>query len=48
MWGGDSRLLIADSIKKVAKELAADLMTMYNGDQPGQIPGLLPQPYYCE
>ncbi|KAJ3566994.1 hypothetical protein NPX13_g6931 [Xylaria arbuscula] len=35
-----------DSIKNVAKDLAADLMTMYNGNQPGQIPGLLPQPYY--
>ncbi|KAI0545616.1 glycosyl hydrolase family 76-domain-containing protein [Xylaria curta] len=36
----------ADSIKDVAKYLAADLMSMYNGNQPGQIPGLLPQPYY--
>ncbi|KAI1744657.1 glycosyl hydrolase family 76-domain-containing protein [Xylaria scruposa] len=35
-----------DSIKDVAKYLAADLMSMYNGNQPGQTPGLLPQPYY--
>ncbi|GAP91324.1 putative glycoside hydrolase family 76 protein [Rosellinia necatrix] len=35
-----------DSIKDVAKQLAADLMSMYNGDQPGQVPGLLPPPYY--
>ncbi|KAI0182672.1 family 76 glycosyl hydrolase [Xylaria flabelliformis] len=35
-----------DSIKDVAKFLAADLMSMYNGNQPGQTPGLLPQPYY--
>ncbi|KAI1750455.1 glycosyl hydrolase family 76-domain-containing protein [Xylaria castorea] len=35
-----------DSIKDVAKQLAADLMSMYNGNQPGQTPGLLPQPYY--
>ncbi|KAI0909282.1 glycosyl hydrolase family 76-domain-containing protein [Ustulina deusta] len=35
-----------DSIKNVAQQLAADLMSMYNGNQPGQTPGLLPQPYY--
>ncbi|KAI1298055.1 glycosyl hydrolase family 76-domain-containing protein [Xylaria venustula] len=35
-----------DSIKNVAKQLAVDLMSMYNGNQPGQTPGLLPQPYY--
>ncbi|KAI1154163.1 glycosyl hydrolase family 76-domain-containing protein [Nemania diffusa] len=35
-----------DSIKNVAKQLAADLVLMYSGDQPGQTPGLLPQPYY--
>ncbi|KAI1169565.1 glycosyl hydrolase family 76-domain-containing protein [Nemania sp. FL0916] len=35
-----------DSIKKVAKDLAADLVSMYNGNEPGQTPGLLPQPYY--
>ncbi|KAI1278972.1 glycosyl hydrolase family 76-domain-containing protein [Xylaria sp. FL0933] len=36
----------SDSIKNVAKQLAADLMSMYTGNQPGQTPGLLPQPYY--
>ncbi|KAI0111094.1 glycosyl hydrolase family 76-domain-containing protein [Nemania sp. FL0031] len=35
-----------DSVKDVARQLAADLMSMYNGNQPGQTPGLLPQPYY--
>ncbi|KAJ2977572.1 hypothetical protein NUW58_g7770 [Xylaria curta] len=35
-----------DSIKDVAQQLAADLMSMYNGNQVGQTPGLLPQPYY--
>ncbi|KAF2966904.1 hypothetical protein GQX73_g6645 [Xylaria multiplex] len=35
-----------DSIKNVARQLAADLMSMYSGNQPGQTPGLLPQPYY--
>ncbi|TGJ82746.1 hypothetical protein E0Z10_g6018 [Xylaria hypoxylon] len=35
-----------DSIKNVAQQLAADLVSMYNGNQPGQTPGLLPQPYY--
>ncbi|KAI1427358.1 glycosyl hydrolase family 76-domain-containing protein [Xylaria sp. FL1777] len=35
-----------DSIKSVAQQLTADLMSMYTGNQPGQTPGLLPQPYY--
>ncbi|KAI8627945.1 glycosyl hydrolase family 76-domain-containing protein [Xylariaceae sp. FL1651] len=35
-----------DSIKDVSKQIAADLMSMYTGNQPGQTPGLLPQPYY--
>ncbi|KAI0397742.1 glycosyl hydrolase family 76-domain-containing protein [Xylariaceae sp. FL0594] len=35
-----------DSIKNTAKQLAADLMSMYTGNQPGQTPGLLPPPYY--
>ncbi|KAH6645836.1 family 76 glycoside hydrolase [Truncatella angustata] len=35
-----------DSIKDVSKQMAADLMTFYNGNQPGNTPGLLPQPYY--
>ena len=28
--------------------MADDMMTFYNGDQPGGTPGLLPLPYYCE
>ncbi|KAI1114164.1 glycosyl hydrolase family 76-domain-containing protein [Nemania sp. NC0429] len=35
-----------DSVKAVAKQLAADLVSMYHGNQPGQTPGLLPQSYY--
>ncbi|KAI4172937.1 MAG: hypothetical protein LQ343_003224 [Gyalolechia ehrenbergii] len=36
----------ADSIKAAAKQVAEDLMTMYNGNQLGGIPGNLPAPYY--
>ncbi|KAI1854217.1 hypothetical protein JX266_001358 [Neoarthrinium moseri] len=35
-----------DSIRSVSKQMVADLMTFYTGDQPGQTPGLLPPPYY--
>ncbi|KAK7425853.1 hypothetical protein QQZ08_007703 [Neonectria magnoliae] len=35
-----------ESVKKVAKTMVADLMSFYKGDEPGQIPGLLPDPYY--
>ncbi|KAI0883695.1 glycoside hydrolase family 76 protein [Annulohypoxylon maeteangense] len=35
-----------DSIKDVAKQMAQDLASFYNGNEPGQTPGLLPQPYY--
>ncbi|KAL7621135.1 hypothetical protein AAE478_008451 [Parahypoxylon ruwenzoriense] len=35
-----------DSIKNVAKQMAQDLVSFYSGNQPGQTPGLLPQPYY--
>ncbi|KAK9780088.1 putative mannan endo-1,6-alpha-mannosidase [Seiridium cardinale] len=35
-----------DSIKSVSKQMAADLMTFYTGNEPGQTPGLLPLPYY--
>ncbi|KAL8995270.1 MAG: hypothetical protein Q9188_006858, partial [Gyalolechia gomerana] len=34
------------SIKAAAKQVAEDLMTMYNGNQLGGIPGNLPAPYY--
>ncbi|KAI4866194.1 glycoside hydrolase family 76 protein [Hypoxylon rubiginosum] len=36
----------SDSIKDVAKQMAEDLVSFYNGNEPGQTPGLLPQPYY--
>ncbi|KAI1335299.1 glycoside hydrolase family 76 protein [Xylariaceae sp. FL0016] len=35
-----------ESIKGTSKQMAQDLMGFYTGDQPGQTPGLLPQPYY--
>lgn len=35
------------SIKSVAADMAQDMMSFYSGNQPGQTPGLLPQPYYC-
>ncbi len=27
--------------------MAEDLVSFYNGDKPGNVPGLLPDPYYC-
>lgn len=35
------------SIKSIAKDIAADLVSMYHGHEPGGTPGLLPEPYYC-
>ncbi|CAJ2503710.1 Uu.00g111040.m01.CDS01 [Anthostomella pinea] len=40
------QLGLANSIKSVSKQMAQDLMSFYTGNQPGQIPGLLPNPYY--
>jgi mannan endo-1,6-alpha-mannosidase len=34
------------SIKAGAQTLASSLFNFYIGDKPGQVPGLLPQPYY--
>lgn len=39
-------LTSTDSIKKAASTIAYDLVTFYQGNQSGQIPGYLPQPYY--
>lgn len=36
----------ADSIKQTAKTVADGLVSYYTGNQPGQIPGNLPDPYY--
>lgn len=41
-----SWFLVKDSIKNAAKTIARDLMTFYNGDKPGGVPGNLPAPYY--
>jgi hypothetical protein len=27
--------------------MAEDLVSFYHGNEPGQTPGLLPDPYYC-
>lgn len=27
--------------------MAEDMMSFYHGDEPGNTPGLLPDPYYC-
>lgn len=35
------------SITSIAKDIAADLVGMYHGHEPGGTPGLLPEPYYC-
>ncbi|KAH8886863.1 hypothetical protein GQ53DRAFT_750518 [Thozetella sp. PMI_491] len=35
-----------DSLKLAAKDMADDMMSFYTGNQPGGIPGLLPNPYY--
>ena len=40
--------LFQDSLKHAARFMAQDMMSFYSGDQPGGIPGLLPQPYYCQ
>ena len=36
----------ADSIKRAASTIAHGMMGYYTGNQTGQTPGLLPQPYY--
>lgn len=28
--------------------MAKNMMSFYKGNEPGQTPGLLPKPYYCE
>lgn len=39
-------LASVSSIKQASSIVAKDLMSMYTGNQPGQIPGNLPAPYY--
>ncbi|POS68711.1 glycosylhydrolase family 76-2 [Diaporthe helianthi] len=40
----DVDLTSTDSIKSAAKQVAINLMSYYRGDQPGQVPGILPGP----
>lgn len=35
-----------NSVKAAASKIAANMMDWYKGDEPGNAPGLLPQPYY--
>ncbi|KAI6897536.1 hypothetical protein KC334_g10258, partial [Hortaea werneckii] len=35
-----------DSVKQAAKTIAFGMVKYYHGNESGQIPGLLPQPYY--
>ncbi|KAG7138537.1 Mannan endo-1 like protein [Verticillium longisporum] len=35
-----------DSVKTIARSIAEDTMEIYRGDEPGQTPGLLPDPPY--
>ncbi|CAK7240343.1 MAG: hypothetical protein STHCBS139747_001782 [Sporothrix thermara] len=35
-----------ESIKSVAASMAEDMLSFYHGNEPGNVPGLLPDPYY--
>jgi hypothetical protein len=37
-----------ESVKTIAKQMADDMLSFYDGDKPGFVPGLLPEPYYCK
>lgn len=37
-----------DSIKETSATIAYGLMKYYTGNNTGDIPGVLPQPYYCK
>ncbi|PKK43711.1 hypothetical protein CI102_14294 [Trichoderma harzianum] len=34
-----------DSIKSISKDIAEDMVSFYHGNEPGQTPGILPDPY---
>lgn len=36
-----------DSVHKVAKGVADDMLSFYTGNKPGGTPGILPQGYFC-
>lgn len=38
---------LIESITSISKQMAEDLVSFYNGNELGQTPGLLPDPYYC-
>lgn len=40
------KLTCTESIKKAASDIAYGMMTYYKGNESGQIPGVLPGPYY--
>ena len=39
-------MVLVDSIKAAARNAAHGMVSFYNGNETGQIPGLLPGPYY--
>lgn len=39
-------MLVADSVKAAAKQVAWDMVHFYTGNNTGDVPGNLPQPYY--
>jgi mannan endo-1,6-alpha-mannosidase len=41
-------LLYPDSIKKAASTVAHGLVKYYTGNNTGDVPGNLPDPYYCK
>ncbi|KAJ9155486.1 Glycoside hydrolase family 76 protein [Pleurostoma richardsiae] len=44
--GYDLDITSQESIKSTASSMAEDMMSFYNGNEPGNTPGLLPSPYY--
>lgn len=45
--GTVTNLDLVESITSISKQMAEDLVAFYKGNEPGQTPGLLPDPYYC-
>lgn len=38
----------AESVKDAAGDVAWSLLRFYSGNETGDVPGNLPDPYYCE
>jgi hypothetical protein len=39
--------MMAASVKNGASTIAYGLVKYYRGNETGQVPGILPEPYYC-